>query len=220
MSVGSRCQQMPYAAPNGLRFSSSPPPRVRMSAPRQRHVGTSQAPKDPSSRSVPQRSCGQILAARQGDCRRWCRAQPWQMHLSPRLSPQRGPELDSGICGRSPRRIISSAPGCPVLSRRSACRSPATATAAPSSLRLTRATHCDGTWRGWCSRSPRRNIYPNRQALDANRRRAVEVELQQADAEILAHLGNAGEQPGPVRLEIAQGRDCRSHAAWVRIPGS
>jgi len=33
-------------------------------------------------------------------------------------------ELDSRICGRSPRRIISSAPGCPVLSRRSACRSP------------------------------------------------------------------------------------------------
>jgi hypothetical protein len=77
---------------------------------------------------------------RQGDCRRWCRAQPWQIHLSPRLSPQRGHELYSGICGRSPRRIISSAPGCPVLSRRSACRSPATATAAPSSPRLTRAT--------------------------------------------------------------------------------
>jgi hypothetical protein len=59
------------------------------------------------------------------------------------------------------------------------------------------------------------DIDPDRQALDANRRRAVELELQQADAEILAHLRNAGEQLPPVRLEAAQGRDRRGDAARV-----
>jgi len=41
------------------------------------------------------------------------------------------------------------------------------------------------------------NIDADRQALDMNRRREVELELKQADAEILAHLRHAGEQPRP-----------------------
>ena len=41
------------------------------------------------------------------------------------------------------------------------------------------------------------NIDADRQALDVNRRRAVELELKQADAKILAHLRHAGEQPRP-----------------------
>ena len=49
------------------------------------------------------------------------------------------------------------------------------------------------------------DIVPIARPLDANRRRAVELELQQADAEVLAHLRDTGEQPRPVRLEIAQG---------------
>ena len=51
--------------------------------------------------------------------------------------------------------------------------------------------------------------------MDANRRRPVELELQQADAEILAHLRHAREQLPPVRLEAAQRRNCRSDAARV-----
>ena len=56
-------------------------------------------------------------------------------------------------------------------------------------------------------------------ALNANRRRPVEDELQQADAEILAHLRNAGEQASPVCLEAAQGRDRRGDAARVPAIG-
>ena len=63
------------------------------------------------------------------------------------------------------------------------------------------------------------DINADRQALDANRRRAVELELKQADAEILAHLRHAGEQPRPVPLKIAQGCDRRSDAAWVPAVG-
>jgi hypothetical protein len=104
-------------------------------------------------------------------------------------------------------------------SRRSACRSPVTAAAAPSILRLTRAARCGGTCRGWCPHSLVADIDPDRQALDANRCRSIELELQQADAEILAHLCNAGQQPQSVRLETAQSGDRRGDAARVPAVG-
>jgi hypothetical protein len=61
LSVGAPRWQMPYAAPNGLRFSL-PRPRVRVPWPHRERGGTSRAPKDPSSRSASQRSRRQIVA--------------------------------------------------------------------------------------------------------------------------------------------------------------
>ena len=47
------------------------------------------------------------------------------------------------------------------------------------------------------------HLDPDRKALDANRRSPVELELQQADAEIFARIHDAGQLARAAHLEIA-----------------
>ena len=61
MCVGSRRRQMPYVAPNGLRFSSLPRPPVRVSGLPRECGCTLRAPTDLSSRSATQRSWRRIV---------------------------------------------------------------------------------------------------------------------------------------------------------------
>jgi hypothetical protein len=96
--------------------------------------------------------------------------------------------------------VISRAPGCPALVR---CfgryEQPVAAALLLNSVRVVLVADID----------------PDRQALDAKRRRSFEVELQQADAELFAHLRDPREQARPVRLQAAQGRKRRVDAAGV-----
>ena len=65
------------------------------------------------------------------------------------------------------------------------------------------------------------NIDADRKALNANRRRPFELELQEADAEILAHFCHAGEQhyTWPEIVEQAA-RDTRLRAGDVLGSGT
>src|SRR6187200_1970926 len=125
-----------------------------MSAPRRRHVGTSQTPKDLSSRSATERSCRQSVA----DAARTLSTASYRARQDVQSS-RGGPLVDRQRRQQQHRRAFGR-----------------------DEQSIATAFVVDGVRVVLVA-----DINPNRQALDANRRRAVELELQQADAEILAH---------------------------------
>ena len=74
---------------------------------------------------------------RRGYCRRWCCEQPWQKPPVARLSRNEDASWTPECAAGRRDRIISSAPGCPVLSRRSARRSSAEMLAAHGAVVVT-----------------------------------------------------------------------------------
>ena len=111
--------------------------------------------------------------------------------------------------------IMSSAPRCPAFSRRSGSRWPATAATAPSIRRSIRAARCGAPVLDGVSEVVVADIDPNRKTLDTNCGSPLELELQYANAEIIAHLRHAGEQARPVPLQVG-----RSQSPRRRCPGA